>query len=51
MPLSNHLSCRIQHILNKDPIPSRRIIHQHMDDRANQFTVLNDWRTAHADVK
>ena len=47
MPLSNHLSCRLQHILDKYPIPSRRIIHQHMGDGAHQFAILYDGTAAH----
>ena len=31
MPLSNPLSCSIQHILNKNPIPHGWVVYQHMD--------------------
>ena len=41
------LSCRIQHILDKNPVPSRRIIDQHMGHRTHQFSVLDDWTAAH----
>ena len=46
-PLSNHLPCRIQHILNKYPIPTCRVIHQNMGHRAHQFSVLNNGAAAH----
>ena len=41
------LSRRFQHILNKNPVPSRRIVHKDMGDCAHQFPVLNDRATAH----
>ena len=50
MPLSNRLSCRIQHILDKNPIPPRWIIHQHMGHRAHQPAVLDDGAAAHVCV-
>ena len=40
-------SRRIQHILNKNPIPSRRVIHQDVRHRAHQLAVLDYGRTAH----
>ena len=43
-----NLSRRIQHILNKNPIPSRRIIYQHMRHRSNELPILNDRAAAHA---
>ena len=39
--------CRIQHVLNKNPIPPCRIIHQHMGHRTHQLAVLNDGTAAH----
>ena len=42
MPLSQLLSRRVQHILNKNPIPSRRIIYEDVSHRTNQFSILND---------
>ena len=47
LPLSNSLSRRIQHVLNKDLISPRRIIHQHISHRAYQFPVLNDLTAGH----
>ena len=44
--LSAHLSM-YQHVFNKDPIPSGRILHQHMCNGSDQFAVLNDWASAH----
>ena len=41
------LSRRIQHIFNKDPVSSRRVIHQHVGHRTHQFPVLNDRTAAH----
>ena len=32
----------LQHILYKNPIPSRRIIHQHMSHRPHQLSILNN---------
>ena len=51
MPLSNLLSSRIQHIFNENPVPSCRVIHQHVGHRTHQFAVLNNGAAAHADVK
>ena len=42
------LSSRVQHIFDENPIPSRRIIHQHMGDSAHQFPVLNNGTAVHA---
>ena len=36
-----------QHILNKNPVASRRVIHQHMSHRTNQLPILNDRTAAH----
>ena len=45
------LSRCIQHILNKDAVACRGIIHQHMGYGADELTVLDDGTAAHADVK
>jgi len=42
---------RIQYMLNENPVPHSRIIHQHMGHGADQFAVLDDGAAAHADVK
>ena len=47
-PLSNHLSRRLQHILDKNPIPLRGIVYENMGHSANQFSVLDDRTAAHA---
>ena len=47
MPLSNRLSCRIQHILNKNSVTSGRVIHKHMGDCTNKLPVLDDGTAAH----
>ena len=47
MPLSNHLSCRIQHILNKNSVSLGRIIDKYMRYGSNYFPVLNDRAAAH----
>ena len=41
------LSRRFQHILNKNAVPSRRIVDKHVRDRADQLAVLHDGATAH----
>ena len=38
---------RLQHILNKNPIPRSRIVHQHMGHGAYQLAVLNNRASAH----
>ena len=38
---------RLQHILDKDPVPRRRIVHQHMAHRADQPAVLQDRAAGH----
>ena len=38
---------RLQHILDKDPVPRRRIVHQHMGHRPNQPAVLQDRAARH----
>ena len=48
------LSCpdsMLHHILNQNPIPSRRILHKHMCHRSCQLPILYDRRTAHEWVK
>ena len=47
LPLSYLLSRRIQHILYKNPVSSRRVIHQNMSHRVNQLSVLDDGTAAH----
>ena len=47
LPLSKTLCRRIQHILYKDTVSPRRIIHQHMGHRTHQFSVLNNRAAAH----
>ena len=39
---------RVQHILDKNPIPRSRIVHQHMGHGAYQLAVLNNRTSAHA---
>ena len=34
------LSRRLQHIFNKNTVASRRIVHEHVRDRANELAVL-----------
>ena len=38
---------RLQHILDKDPVPRRRIVHQHMGHRPDQPAVLQDRAAGH----
>ena len=38
---------RVQHILNKNPVPRSRIVHQHMGHGAYQLAVLNNRASAH----
>ena len=38
---------RVQHILNKNPVPRSRIVHQHMGHSAYQLAVLNNRASAH----
>jgi len=45
------LSCRIQHVFNKNAIARCGIIYQNMGHGADELAVLNDWTAAHADVK
>ena len=47
MPLPKYLSRRLQHILYKDPVSPRRVIHQHMGHSADDFAILNDGAAAH----
>ena len=37
-----------QHILNKNPVSFRRILHKHMRDGAHKLPVLHNRRAAHA---
>ena len=41
------LSRRVQHVINKNPIPSRRVIDQNVCNRADQLPILNDRAAAH----
>lgn len=41
----------LQHILNKNPIPLPRILHQHMGHRPDELPVLDDGAVAHERVK
>ena len=41
------LSRRIQHIFDKNSVPSRRVIYKNVRHGANQFTILNDGTAAH----
>ena len=41
------LPCRLQHILDKDPVPPCGVIHQYMGDRADEFAVLNNGTSTH----
>ena len=45
---ASFLFCRIQHVLDKNPVPAGWVIHQYMRHRTNQFSVLNDGTAAHA---
>ena len=45
--VSLHLCHRIQHILDKNPISPRWIIHQNVGDSANQFPILYDGTAGH----
>lgn len=38
---------RVQHILNEDPVPYRRIIDHNVGHRADQLAVLYDGTAAH----
>jgi len=38
---------RIQHIFNKDPVPSRGVVHHHVRHSAHNFPVLDNRGTAH----
>ena len=46
MPLLSILSCRIQHIFNKNSIPGIRGIDEHMGHGADDLIVLNDGTSA-----
>ena len=45
---ASHSSRRLQHILNENPIPARRVVDKHVRHRANQPAVLKDGAAAHA---
>ena len=32
LPPADRLCCRVQHVLDEDPVPSRRVIHQHVSN-------------------
>ena len=38
---------RVQHILNKNPVPRSRIVHQYMGHRTHKFSVLQNGASAH----
>ena len=38
---------RVQHILDKNPVPRSRIVHQYMGHGAYQLAVLNNRASAH----
>ena len=42
-----HLSRRIQHIFDKNPVASGRIIYKDMGHRSDEFSILNNWAAAH----
>ena len=46
--LGNGLFLCGQHILQKDAVASRRIVHQHVSHGADELSVLNDGRARHA---
>ena len=41
----------VQHIFNEDAIAGGGVVDQHMGHRADEFAVLDDGATGHADVK
>ena len=41
------LSCRFQHIFDKNPISPRRVIHQYMGDSTNQLPILDNRTSRH----
>jgi len=45
-PAHKSRSC-IQHIFYKNPIPSRRIVHQNISHSTHQFPILNDGAATH----
>ena len=47
MPLSYILLICTQHVLDKNSVPSRRVIHQHMRNCPYQLPILNDGTPAH----
>ena len=51
MPLSQLLSRRVQHILNKNPIALRWVIHENVGYRPHEFSILDDGTATHECVK
>ena len=47
MPLSNRLSRRFQHILDKNTIAPSGFVHQNVGDGADELAVLDDRTAAH----
>ena len=45
------LCCRIEHIFNKDTVSRCGVVDQDMGHGTDQFAVLDDGATGHADVK
>ena len=45
------LCCRIQHIFDEDAISGGRVVDKNVSNSADQFAVLDDGATGHADVK
>ena len=45
------LACCGQHVFNEDAVAAGGVVYQHMGHRTYQFSVLDDWAAAHADVK
>ena len=46
-PRFYHLIDSLPHILNKYPVPSRRVFHEDVRHRTYQFSVLNNRTSAH----
>ena len=46
-----HLSRRVQHVFDKDPVAGIRIVDKDMGDGADELAILDDRRAGHADVK
>ena len=43
-----HLSRRVQHVFDKDPVAGIRVIYKDMGDGADEFAILDDGTAAHA---